>query len=273
MAARSYSEGWRAVASSSVAVVIERDFRVFFADKYMLVIMFTNFMIDLGVSGLSLGNMLSKSQFFPTYLSYFLYIAPGANLVTATVSAFQSGRDVWRERIIQDTQQYLLTLPVRKNLFAVSRLISGMLRTLLTVLPGTVVIGVLYQLSFQYFLVGVLIMFIYSGAVAGLSVAAASMANSLELFATVRSTVQVYLSFFSTQFYPSRVLPPAVAALSAFNPMTWAVQSFRALCSSQVCVQGTGPATVDIGLLGPLAALSLGLMAAGFVLYRRTMNY
>ena len=179
------------------------------------------------------------------------------------MAAFQSGRDVWRERIIHDTQQYLLTLPVRKNVFAGSRLVSGMLRTLITVLPGTCVIGVLYQLSLPSFLVGVLIMLIYSGAVAGLSVVAASTANSLELFATLRSTAQVYLSFFSTQFYPSQYMPSAVAWLSAFNPMTWAVNSFRALQMG----------TVDAALLAPLAAISGGLMVAGFILYRRTMNY
>ena len=244
--------------SSRAAEVLERDFRIFFADKYLLVIMFVNFMIDLGVSGLSLGAMIRNLG-----LSYFLYIAPGANLITATVAAFQSGRDVWRERIIQDTQPYLLTLPIGKNTFALSRLFSGMLRTMVTVLPGTAVIGILYGLSFQLFLVGLLIMFVYSGAVAGLSVAAASLANSLELFATVRSTVQVYLSFFSTQFYPSSILPPAVAAVSSFNPMTWAVQSFRAL-------QG---GTVDVGLFVPLTALSGALMVVGFALYRRTMNY
>jgi ABC-type polysaccharide/polyol phosphate export permease len=243
---------------SDWAKVVERDFRLFFADRYMLVIMFTNFMIDLGVSGLSLGAMINNLGF-----SYFLYIAPGANLITATVAAFQSGRDVWRERIIQDTQQYLLTLPVNKTVFAVSRLFSGMLRTVLTVLPGTIVIAVLYHLSFPYFMVGLLIMFIYSGAVAGLSVAAASLANSLELFATLRSTAQVYLSFFSTQFYPSSILPPAVGVVSSFNPMTWAVQSFRALQAG----------TVDVSLLVPLTGLSGALLVAGFFFYRRTMNY
>ncbi len=245
-------------SSIKAAVVVERDFRVFFADRYMVVIMFVNFMIDLGVSGLSLNNLLRNLGF-----NYFLYIAPGANLITATVAAFQSGRDVWRERIIQDTQQYLLTLPVRKNVFALSRLFSGMLRTMVTTLPGTIVIALLYGLSFPLFLVGLLTMFAYSGAVAGLSVAAGSMANSLELFATVRSTVQVYLSFFSTQFYPSSTMPSAVAAVSVFNPMTWAVQSFRALQMGDV----------DLALFVPLSGLSLVLLAVGFVLYRRTMNY
>jgi ABC-2 type transport system permease protein len=195
--------------------------------------------------------------------NYFLFIAPGANLITATVAAFQSGRDVWRERIIQDTHTYLMTLPVQEDVFGVSRLFSGMLRTTLTTLPGTIVIGVLYRLSVPLFLVGVAIMMVFSGAVIGLSVIAASLANSLELFTTVRSTVQVYISFFSTQFYPASYLPPVVAALANFNPMTWAVQLFRGL------QQGT----VNVGLFVPLGGLSAMLLFVGYLFYRRTMNF
>ena len=242
---------------SNTLNVIERDFRIFFADRYMLAIMFINFMIDLGVSGLSLSAMIRGLG------NYFLYIAPGANLITAAVAAFQSGRDIWRERIIQDSHTYLLTLPVPRNTFGISRLFAGMLRTTLTVFPGTVVIGVLYRLSVPLFAVAVLIMLVFSGAVIGLSVIAASLANSLELFATIRSTVQVYISFFSTQFYPANILPPVVAELSNFNPMTWAVQSFRAL------QQGN----VDFGLFVPLGGLSAILLFIGFLFYRRTMVY
>ena len=195
--------------------------------------------------------------------NYFLFIAPGANLVTASVAAFQSGRDIWRERVIQDSHTYLLTLPVAKNTFALSRLFSGMLRTTLTTLPGTLVIALLYKLTLPLFLVGVAIMLVFSGAVIGLSVIAAALSNSLELFTTVRSTVQVYLSFFSTQFYPANILPQAVATLSNFNPMTWAVQAFRAL------QQGT----VDLLLFVPLGGLSAALLLVGFFFYRRTMEY
>ena len=242
---------------SKPAQIVERDFRIFFADRFLLVIMFVNFMIDLGVSGLSLSAMIKG------YGNYFLYIAPGANLVTATVASFQSGRDVWRERIIHDTQSYLLTLPFGKSRLAFSRLFSGMLRTTLTTLPGTAVIAVLYGLSFPYAMMGVLIMLLFSGAVCGLSVVAASMASSLELFTTVRSTAQVYLSFFSTQFYPASILPPAVSILSNFNPMTWAVEAFRDLQSG----------TIDVTLLAPLSGLSAALLVAGYQFYRRTMEY
>jgi ABC-2 type transport system permease protein len=239
------------------ATVMERDFRIFFADRYMLAIMFVNFMIDLGVSGLSLSAMIKGLG------NYFLFIAPGANLITATVAAFQSGRDIWRERIIQDSHTYLLTLPVQRNAFAVSRLFSGMLRTTLTTLPGTMVIAVLYNMNVPLFFVAVAIMMIFSGSVIGLSVIAASVANSLELFTTVRSTVQVYISFFSTQFYPANILPPIVATLANFNPMTWAVQLFRGL--------QTG--SVDVSLFVPLVGLTAILLFVGFLFYRRTMVF
>jgi ABC-type polysaccharide/polyol phosphate export permease len=114
-------------------------------------------------------------------------------------------------------------------------------------------------------------MFVYSGAVAGLSVAAASMANSLELFATVRSTVQVYLSFFSTQFYPTGNMPSFVAALSNFNPMTWALLIFRELPGRFNGALQSG--SISVAQFVYLGALSVVLMFVGFLLYRRTMEY
>lgn len=241
---------------SGVELIIERDFRTFFSDRFLLVVMFVNFMIDLGVSGLSLAAMVKG-------FNYFLYIAPGANLVTATVAAFQSGRDVWRERILHNTQDYLLTLPFSKTKFGFSRLLSGMLRTTITTLPGTIVISLLYKLSIPLFFVGLGVMLIFSAGVIGLSVIAASLANGLEVFTTARSTVQVYLSFFSTQFYPPSILPAPIAIVAQFNPMTWAVDSFRDL--------QTG--VVNLSQLGVLAVLSFGLMLVGYAVYHRAMTF
>jgi ABC-2 type transport system permease protein len=244
------------LSSNYVELIIERDFRTFFSDRFLLVVMFVNFMIDLGVSGLSLAAMVKG-------FNYFLYIAPGANLVTATVAAFQSGRDVWRERVLHNIQDYLLTLPFSRSKFAFSRLLSGMLRTTVTTLPGTIVISILYRLSLPLFFVGLSIMFIFSAGVIGLSVVAASLANGLELFTTARSTVTVYLSFFSTQFYPAAILPASIAFVAAFNPMTWAVDAFRQL--------ETG--SVEPTQLAALSGLSGGLLLLGYAFYRRAMIF
>lgn len=236
--------------------IIERDFRTFFADRFLLVVMFLNFMIDLGVSGLSLAAMVRG-------FNYFLFIAPGANLITATVAAFQSGRDVWRERVLLNMQDYLMTLPFTRRTFGLSRLLAGMLRTTLTTLPGTIVISLLYRLSLPLFFVALGVMLIFSASVIGLSVVTASLASGLELFTTARSTVQVYLSFFSTQFYPLSILPAPIAAVAQFNPMTWAVGAFRAL--------QTG--TVELSQIAILSGLSLALLLLGYFAYRRVMVF
>lgn len=231
-------------------VVIQRDFKLLFSDRFLMVIMFVNFSIDLGISGLSLSAMVKG-------FNYFLYIAPGANLITATVAAFQSGRDIWRERVLTDLEPYLLSLPVSRPRFALSRLLSGMLRVTITTLPGTVVISLLYSLPFAYFFLAVLIMLIYSAAVIGISVIVGTLANGLELFATLRSTLNVYLSFLSTQFYPASFLPSQLRVLTNTNPMTWAVEAFREL---QLGV-------IDLTAIGLLAAVSFGLLAIGFTTY------
>ncbi len=247
---------------SPIVDIVERDIRILFTDRYLLVIMFVNFSIDLVISGLSLSRLVSVPN-------YFFYIAPGSNLVTAMVAAFQSGRDVWRERLIQNMEHYLLTLPVTRRRFALSRLLSGMVRTTMTVLPGTIVIAALYQLSVPFFLVGVLIVWIYSAAVVGLSVLAASLAKSLEVYTTVRSTVQVYLTFFSTQFYTPSLLSKflALQVIAALNPMSWAINSFRELSP----YPPFGHSTVDLYQILGLTLLSLFLVVVGWISYVRSM--
>ncbi len=247
---------------NTVVNIVERDIRILFTDRYLLVIMFVNFSIDLVVSGISLSHLVIAQN-------YFFYIAPGSNLITAMVAAFQSGRDVWRERLIVNMEQYLLTLPVTRRRFAFSRLLSGMVRTTMTVLPGTIVIAALYQLSIPFFLVGVLIVWIYSAAVVGLSVLAASLAKSLEVYTTVRSTVQVYLTFFSTQFYTSTLLSKyfALQVITALNPMSWAINSFRELSP----YPPFGHSTVDFYQILGLTLLSLFLVIVGWISYLRSM--
>src|SRR2546430_17684833 len=94
--------------------VIERDVKILFSDTFWIGIMFANFCIDLFVTAATFGNLIGSS--------YFLRIAPGSNLITAMVAAFQSGRDIWREKYIKDLASYLLTLPISRKIFALSRI-------------------------------------------------------------------------------------------------------------------------------------------------------
>ena len=230
--------------------VVERDVRILFSDTFLIGIMFANFGIDLFVTAATFGNLIGYS--------YFLRIAPGSNLITAMVAAFQSGRDIWREKYIKDLASYLLTLPVPRRVFALSRIMGGVARSLIATFPGTLVISYLYGVLFSPRLIeAFVIVGLFSLGIVGLSMAVSAFASTIEVFATVRSAIQLYLSFLSTIFYDVTLFPPIVQPIVETNPMTWAVQAFRALQS-----QGSTLYPIVI-LVGP----SLGFALLGAICY------
>src|SRR5437879_12183753 len=105
--------------------------------------MFANFAIDLFVTAATFGRLVTGQG-----ANYFLFIAPGSNLITAMVAAFQSGRDIWREKYIKDLASYLLTLPIPRKVFALSSISGGLARRVIATLPATLVISYLYGISF-----------------------------------------------------------------------------------------------------------------------------
>jgi ABC-type polysaccharide/polyol phosphate export permease len=209
-------------APSLIGKVVERDIRILFSDSFLVGIMFANFCVDLFVTAATFSNLVSSS--------YFLMIAPGSNFLTAMVAAFQSGRDVWREKYIKDLASYLFTLPVPRRLFAVSRILGGVARSIIATFPGTLVISYLYGVLLSPKLIeAFVIVGLFSLGIVGLSMAVSSFASSIEVFATVRSAIQLYLSFLSTIFYPASLFPAIVQPIVETNPMTWAMNAFRSL--------------------------------------------
>ena len=71
------------------STIVQRDIKILFSDSFLVAIMFANFAIDLFVTAATFGRLVPPSSGIP---SYFQFIAPGSNFVTASVAAFQSGR-------------------------------------------------------------------------------------------------------------------------------------------------------------------------------------
>ncbi len=230
------------------SAIVQRDIKILFSDSFLVAIMFANFAIDLFITAATFGRLVPLP-------GYFLKIAPGSDLVTASVAAFQSGRDIWRERYIKDLTSYLLSLPPSRKLLSFSRVIGGVARSLIATFPGTLTICYLYGILFDArVLAAFLIVGLFSLGVVGISIAISAYASSIEVFATVRSTVQLYFTFFSTVFFLSAsVFPGPLQILVNVNPMTWAVQAFRDLITPTV---GFGP--VAILVLPSLVFAGLG---------------
>src|SRR5207247_9162897 len=216
---------WRGLRLCSIRLiprVIERDLKILFSDTFLIGIMFANFCIDLFVTAATFGNLIGSS--------YFLRIAPGSNLITAMVAAFQSGRDIWREKYIKDLASYLLTLPVPRRTFAVSRITGGVARSLIATFPGTLVISYLYGILLSPRLIeAFLVVGLFSLGIVGLSMAVSAFASSIEVFATLRSAIQLYLSFLSTIFYDVTLFPEVAQPIVQTNTITCAIKALRAI--------------------------------------------
>ncbi|MBI2184366.1 MAG: ABC transporter permease [Thaumarchaeota archaeon] len=209
--------------SSKIFFIFERDLRILFHDKISLVLMFMNFAIDLFVSGVTFSQMI-------TGFNYFLFIAPGATLVTAGTVAFQSGREIFLEKALRDLSPYHLTLPVPRYLYVAARMAAGVIKSIVATAPGTIVLLVIYSPTTPSGIVGpFLVIALFALAGAALSVMAAIVSKRTEVFITLRSTIQLYLTFLSTAFYPLEFIPAALVPLTLVNPKTWAVQAFRHL--------------------------------------------
>jgi ABC-type polysaccharide/polyol phosphate export permease len=229
-----------------VPLIVERDIRILFSDTFLIGIMFANFGIDLFVTAATFGRLIPNSVLKE---NYFLYIAPGSNFVTAMVAAFQSGRDVWREKYIKDLASYLFTLPAPRRVLALSRLAGGVARSVIATFPGTLVISYLYGILVDpRVFAAFLIVGLFSLGIVGLSISLSAFASSIEMFVTIRSAIQLYLSFLSTLFYRTTVFPSVLVPIVVSNPMTWAVEAFRSLPQSS-------------GLIGPISVLVLPSLA------------
>ena len=235
------------------AAVFERDIRLLLVDKILLVMAFANFCIDLFVTGITLGKLVQG-------FNYFLYLAPGSNMITATAAAFQAGRWIFREKYVLMTKQYLTSLPVSRDVFVAARMTAWTIRCLLTALPGTIVTCIVYSIP-TAFLTAALLTTLFSMGVVGISMSMATVAGSREAYATGRSITSTYFSFLSTTFYPATSLPSALWPIVLTNPMTWTVEAFRTL-----------PVGVSLQSILYLAAASSLFTLLGALLYRRSLE-
>src|SRR5437879_13285584 len=79
---------------------------------------------------------------------------------------------------------------------------GGVARSVMATFPGTLVISYLYGILFSPRLVeAFVIVAVFSLGIVGLSIAVSALASTIEVFATVRSAIQLYLSFLGTLFY------------------------------------------------------------------------
>jgi ABC-2 type transport system permease protein len=202
--------------------------------------------------------------------SYLDFLLPGIVVMSALLSGGWAGTasidDI--ERGVMDR---VLVTPARRGAVIVGHLGQ---QAVIVVIQAVVLlaIGVLIGARFDGGPAGIAVMLVAAtllgAAIGALSHAVALLTRTQETLIAVSQGVILPMTFLSTVFMVPELMPDWMAAVAAFNPLTWAVDASRA------ALDGSAEAAfvlVRLAWLGVFLVVGLALALRGFARYRRAM--
>ena len=245
-------------------MVVERDIRLFFQYKFLIIMRAIWFVSQIALFGLIASRMINMED-------YFQYYVAGLSVMTLYSAAVFIGFDIYEEAE-HGVFEYLLSLPVSRRQLVLGRSIGGGLRSFIYVGPligvSLYVIGSVNPFSF---LVSLFALFLFSFGVAGMTITIAVVIKSSDRYDILMGVLNALIVRLSTAMYPLAVVQsanPLYGGVASFNPITYAADLFR---------WGTGLEAI-ITLDNPLIPL-LGIIAffafftfVGVVIYERRIE-
>jgi ABC-2 type transport system permease protein len=207
-------------------LVIERDVRLFFQYKFIIIMRSIWFVAQIILFGLIASNMMNVN----VVKDYFRYYVAGLSVMTLYSAAIFIGFDIYEEAE-HGVFEYLLSLPVSRRQLGLGRSIGGGLRAFIYVGPliaiSLYVIGSLNPLQF---LISLFALFLFSFGVSGFSITLAVMIKSSDRFDILMGVLDALIVRLSTAMYPLAIVMqanPAYGQLATFNPVTFVADLFR----------------------------------------------
>lgn len=246
-------------------LVVERDIRLFFQYKFMIIMRAIWFVSQIALFGLIASRLVNIPNYFQYYVS-------GLSIMTLYSAAIFIGFDIYEEAE-HGVFEYLLSLPVTRRQLVLGRSIGGGLRAFIYVGPligvSLYVIGAINPLNF---LVALFSLFLFAFGVSGLSITIAVLIKSSDRFDILMGILDALIVRLSTAMYPLAIVQksnPFYGWLANFNPITFTADLFR---------WGTGIESVYFVLNNPLLPL-LGVVAffsfftfVGVIIYERRIE-
>lgn len=248
-------------------LVIERDVRLFFQYKFIIIMRAIWFVAQIVLFGLIASNMMNVL----VVKDYFRYYVAGLSVMTLYSAAIFIGFDIYEEAE-HGVFEYLLSLPVSRRELVLGRSIGGGLRSFIYVGPLIAIsLYVIGSLNPIQFLVSLFALFLFSFGVSGFSITLAVMIKSSDRFDILMGVLDALIVRLSTAMYPLAIVMqanPAYGQLATFNPVTFVADLFR---------WGTGLESI-ITISNPLLSL-LGVVIFfglftyfGVVIYERRIE-
>ncbi len=239
-------------------LVVERDFRLLIEYRLFLLIRWLWFAIQIAVFGLA----ISKLVILENYINYY---AAGIYVATLYTAAMFVAFDI-SEEAEHGFVDYLLSLPINRNVLIIGRALGGGLRSLVATAPPLVVTLLFVGVTNPYTLINALIgLALLSFGVAGLAITIVSLLKSGAKTDILLGALDAFVIRLSTVFYPMEFMPPAYSAAAAVNPLTHAAEVFRWALG----IGSEAPPTFSMVIL---LAFMISMTSIGIYLYERRME-
>ena len=203
--------------------MIERDVRLFFQYKFLIIMRAIWFISQVLLFGLIAAQMVNVPD-------YFQYYVGGLSVMTLYSTAIYIGFDIYEEAE-HGVFEYLLSLPVSRRQLVIGRSIGGGLRAFIYVGPlvaiSLFVIGAVNPLSFA---IALFALFLFSFGMSGMSIAIAVLIKSSDRFDILMGVLDAFIVRLSTTMYPAAVIQaanPLYGWTANINPLTFAANLFR----------------------------------------------
>jgi ABC-2 type transport system permease protein len=207
---------------------------------------------------------------FHAHGSYIGFLVPGVVAMSALFSSAWSGMALIEDLNRGVTNRFLVS-PVRREALIAGRLVK---EAVVALIQSGVIVGLalLVGATFPGGVGGVAIML---GASCVLGAAFGAFSNGFALIARQEEALigmaqflLMPLTFLSSAFLASNLIPHGIRVLSDFNPLNWAVLAGRAATSSSIDWGVVGSRT---GFLAALAVLCMAFATRAFRSYQRSV--
>jgi ABC-2 type transport system permease protein len=244
--------------------VIERDIRLFFQYKFLIIMRAIWFVSQVALFGLIAANMVNVPD-------YFRYYVGGLSVMTLYSTAIFIGFDIYEEAE-HGVFEYLLSLPVSRRQLVIGRSIGGGLRAFIYVGPLIAIsLFVIGSLNPPSFAVALLALFLFSFGVSGMSIALAVLIKSSDRFDIFMGVLDALIVRLSTTMYPLAIIQqtnPLYGWTANLNPLSYAADLFRWGTGVESIINVQNPLLPFLGI-----AIFFGLFTLlGVTIYERMIE-
>ena len=177
--------------------------------------------VQIGIFGLAVSRLIIAMP------DYYHYYAMGVIVMTMYSVAIFTGYEIYDEAD-DGFVEYLLSVPITRRELVIGRSLAGGLRSFLFMSPIVAVflllMGVLDPLKVLTALVA---LYGFAFGVSGLSITLAVGLKAGDRFDIIMGALDALIVRLSSALYPEAFMPGPIAALSSFNPLTYASDLFR----------------------------------------------